>query len=57
MANMVDVVCAAVMRLAGYWLSVGAAIASVLTRALAFSARRASAAWSASASKRPLVWQ
>ena len=57
MANMVDAFCAAAMALAAHCLSVGAAIASMLRRALALSACRASATRSACVNRLPLVGQ
>ena len=50
---MVDAVCAAAVAVAGRWLRVGGAIASMIRRA--FSARLAVAICSASASRLPLV--
>ena len=57
MANMVDAFCGAAMALAAHCLSVGAAIASMLRRALALSACRASATRSACVNGLPLVRQ
>ena len=57
MANMVDAFCAAAMVLAVHCLSVGAAITSMLRRAVAFSTRRFVASCSASAEGLPPVGQ
>ena len=55
MVNVVNAVCMAAIALAAQCLSIGAAIDSMLRRAVAFSMRRAASIWSASAEGLPLV--